>query len=457
MTDTTFERTVELERDQGAVFEWHRRPGAFERLVPPWEDVRMVGQPAPIEAGAEQVVSVGIGPVRMPWRSRISAVVDGHSFRDVQLAGPFSKWEHTHSMRATRPQGAVLEDSVRYVLPLGWLGRAVAGRSVEKRLERMFAYRHRVTAQDLAWHGTTQRTLDVLVTGASGMVGKALCAFLSTGGHRVRRLVRRKPSGPDEFRWDPLTGDLDPRAVEGTDAVVHLAGENIAGRRWTRLQKQRIRQSRTQGTRQVADAIRAAKNKPGVLVSAAAIGIYGDRGDEWLDESSSKGTGFLADVCAAWEREALNLTGCRTVQLRFGVVLSPSGGALKKMLLPFLMGGGGRIGSGKQWMSWVALDDVLGAIHHALVTESLKGPVNVVAPSPVTNADYTRTLGRVLRRPTIVPMPGFVARAAFGELADELLLASQRVRPTKLEESGYRFAQPELEGALRHQLGRTVG
>lgn len=456
MGDTTFLQTCDLPVDAETAFQWHVRPGAFERLVPPWEDVRLEGPPARIEEGAEQVVSFPMGPIRRRWRSRITSVTPGAQFQDVQVSGPFARWVHTHSVEGTGEGRSRLEDRVEYALPLGGLGALAAGRMVRGKLARMFAYRHRVTADDLARHAAAgDARLDVLVSGASGLVGTALCAFLTTGGHRVRRLVRGVPRGADEFAWDPVAGTIDPAAAEGADAVVHLAGENIAGRRWSAQQKDRIRRSRVEGTRLVANAVRAAKVGPGVFVSASAVGIYGDRGDEELTEDSARGTGFLADVCHDWERTAEALADARVVRVRFGVVLSPAGGALKKMLLPFLAGAGGKIGGGKQWMSWVALDDVVGALHHALLRDDLAGPVNVVAPQTVTNADYTKTLGRVLRRPTIAPMPAFAAKAAFGEVADELLLASQRVRPTRLEASGYSYAYPDLEGALRHQLGRV--
>ncbi|MFN0007883.1 MAG: TIGR01777 family oxidoreductase [Planctomycetota bacterium] len=450
-----FHRSLELEADAETVFRWHCRAGAFERLVPPWEEVRLDGPAAPIEEGARQTVTFPLGPLRARWSSEITSVTPGTGFRDVQLSGPFASWEHAHSMRpAAGGRSSVLEDSVRYELPLGRLGSFAAGRFVRRKLDRMFAYRHRVTARDLARHAAVAAPpADVLVTGASGMVGRSLASFLTTGGHRVRRLVRGAPRNGDEFRWDPERGELDPAALEGVHAVVHLAGENIAGRRWSEAQKARIRASRVAGTRLLVDAMRRATRPPRAFVCASAVGIYGDRGDELLAEDSAKGEGFLAEVCEQWEAEARRADGVRSVQLRFGVVLSPAGGALAKMLLPFRLGLGGRIGDGRQWMSWIALDDAVGAIHHALFAEGIDGPVNAVAPQAVTNAEYTRTLGRVLRRPTVLPMPAFAARLAFGELANELLLASQRVQPRRLRETGYDFAYPELEGALRHQLG----
>ena len=304
--------------------------------------------------------------------------------------------------------------------------------------------------------GTLHPQSRIYVAGHRGLVGSALCAFLEAGGHRVRRLVRRAPRGPGEFRWDTFTGAIDPRAVEGADAVVHLAGEGIAARRWSRAQKQRILQSRREGTRQVADAVRAARAKPRVFVSASATGFYGDRGDEELDERSAAGAGFLARVCREWERSARDLTGVRGVELRLGVVLSPAGGALARMLRPFRLGLGGPVGSGRQWVSWIALDDALYAIHHALFDEALTGPVNAVSPSPVANAELARALGRVLRRPAFTPLPAAGARALFGELAEEALLASRRVRPRRLEASGFAWTHPDLERALRHLLGGTT-
>jgi uncharacterized protein (TIGR01777 family) len=454
MNTLEFHRSLELEADAESVFAWHCRDGAFQRLVPPWEPVRLEGPAAPIEVGARQTAVFPLGPVRQRWCSEITSVTPGSEFQDVQLSGPFAKWEHTHSVLPNAAGGSVLEDRIQYALPLGSLGALVAGRFVRSKLERMFAYRHRITAQDFSRHASVGAPpTDVLVTGSSGLVGSSLTAFLTTGGHRVRHLVRRAPKNDNEFFWNPESGELDSKALDGVDAVVHLAGENIAGQRWSDAQKERIRKSRVAGTRQLVEAIRAMPQKPRAFICASAVGIFGDRADEILDEESSPGTDFLAELCKDWEAEARELPDVRSVQLRFGVVLSPAGGALAKMLLPFRVGAGGRIGSGQQWMSWIALDDAVGAIHHALFSEKLSGPVHAVAPQPVTNAEYTRTLGRVLKRPTIFPMPAFAARLAFGELADALLLASQRVQPQRLQETGYTFAQPELEGALRHQLG----
>lgn len=292
----------------------------------------------------------------------------------------------------------------------------------------------------------------VLVSGASGLIGSALLPALQSTGYEVTRLVRSAALGKGDIAWDP-SRPLAPESVSGFDAVVHLAGESIVGR-WTEAKKRRVRDSRVQGTRNLAEALAAAPRAPRVFLSASAIGYYGDRGEETLREESSFGSGFLPEVCQEWEAAAQPATKARirTAQMRFGVVLSALGGALQKMLPPFRMAVGGNIGSGQQWMSWVDIDDVVGAIQHAMKTETLHGPVNVVGPKPVRNAEFTKTLASVLSRPAILPMPAFAARLVFGQMADELLLASQRVEPAKLIASAYFFQKPDLRSALEDIL-----
>jgi uncharacterized protein len=297
----------------------------------------------------------------------------------------------------------------------------------------------------------------IAVTGASGLVGSALVPSLVAEGHEVRRLVRRAPAALDETRWDPAAGAIDAAALEGLDAVVHLAGESIAGGRWTRARKEKLRSSRVGPTRLLAETLASLKRKPSVLVSASAIGYYGERGPAWLGESEPPSDDFLGRLSVEWEAAAAPAAqaGIRVVHPRTGIVLSPTGGALAKMLLPFRLGLGGVVGSGQQYFSWIALDDVVGAVLHLLAHGDLAGGVNVVAPAPVTNAELTRTLGRVLGRPTPVPVPALGLRLALGEMADAVL-ASARVRPERLLATAYAFRFPELEGALRHVLARGV-
>jgi len=299
--------------------------------------------------------------------------------------------------------------------------------------------------------------VNVAISGASGLIGAALIASLQAGGHRAIPLVRRAPRpGEDALRWDPASGTITRAGPSVADAIVHLAGDSVMGLRWTADKKRRIRESRTITTRLLVQTLTRLAKPPAVLVCASGVGYYGSRGDEVLSEESRPGTGFLADLAREWEAATATAIaqGIRVVNLRLGVVLSAHGGALTKMLTPFRLGLGGVIGDGAQWMSWIALDDVTGAIRHALTTDAVRGPVNAVAPAPVTNAEFTRTLGRALGRPTLVPLPAFAARLALGEMADELLLASQRVVPARLQASGYRFRYPTLEDALRAVLGR---
>ncbi|MCZ6632501.1 MAG: TIGR01777 family oxidoreductase [bacterium] len=296
--------------------------------------------------------------------------------------------------------------------------------------------------------------MKILVTGSSGLVGSALSPVLVEKGHAVSRLGRS--ASQTDFSWDPEQGVLDEAALEGVEAVVHLAGENIAEGRWTAQKKQRIRDSRVKSTQLLSEKLAGLEQPPSVLLCASAIGFYGDRGDEFLREDSEPGSGFLPDVCQEWEgaTQPAREKGIRVVNLRIGIVLSLAGGALAKMLFPFKMGVGGKIGSGNQYMSWITLDDLVGVMGHALSTEDLTGPVNAVSPGAVTNLEFTKTLGRVLKRPTLFPMPGFAARMAFGEMADALLLSSARVEPHVLRGSDYTFQNPDLEGAFRHLLGK---
>lgn len=298
--------------------------------------------------------------------------------------------------------------------------------------------------------------MKVAITGSSGLVGSALTPLLATGGHTVVPLVRRDAK-EGEVTWDPNVDAFDASQIEGIDGVVHLAGENIGESRWTASAKQRFYASRVGGTGALCRGLACMASPPKVLVCASAIGFYSDRGEEVMTEESDVGSGFLASLVCDWEAatEPAGDVGIRVVNLRFGVVMSPKGGALSKMLLPFKLGVGGRIGSGMQFWSWISIDDAVGAICHALATEQLAGPVNAVAPQSMTNKEFTKVLGRVLRRPTIIPMPAFAARLAFGEMAEELMLASTRVEPVRLLESGYEFRQPTLEIALRQLLGRT--
>lgn len=304
----------------------------------------------------------------------------------------------------------------------------------------------------------SREPMRIAITGASGLLGGALVRALRARGDEPLRLVRRAPGAPDELRWDPATRVLDSAALEGVDAVVNLSGESIADGRWTEARKARLRESRVGPTRLLAETLAKLSRKPRVLVSASAVGYYGDRGSAWLSESEPPGADFFGRLCAEWEAAAVPAAeaGIRVVHPRTAIVLSPTGGALEPMLRPFRFGVGGVIGSGRQYFSWIALDDMVGVLLQLLDRPELAGPVNAASPAPVTNAELTKTLGRVLHRPTLVPVPRFALRLALGEMADAVL-ASARLKTERLVDSGFRFRFPGLEGALRHVLGRSPG
>ncbi len=460
---SVFVHRSKLAASAAEAFQWHSNPGAFERLNPPWDPVTVVRRSGGLENGSTVELKIGAGPFSMKWLARHTNVVQGAQFQDVQEKGPFAKWEHTHTFVPEGDYACVLEDRVEYELPFGVLGRALGKGMIVNRLNHLFDYRHQVTQMDLESNAATAthapvRALNIVVTGASGLVGSALVPLLTTAGHRVSRLVRSgsKPNAND-IAWDMEAGTIDAARLEGVDAVIHLAGENIAGR-WSAEKKRKILESRVKGTTLLSETLAKLKRPPLALISASAIGYYGDTGSTIVDESSPKGPKFLADVCKEWEAStaAAERAGIRVVHARLGVVLSPAGGALAKMLTPFKMGVGGVVGSGEQYWSWVSIEDVIGALHFAAVNDEINGAMNVVAPRAVTNHEFTKTLGKVLGRPTIFPMPAFAARLALGEMAEELLLTSTRVTPKKLLEHNYRFRFPELEDALRHLLGKRV-
>jgi uncharacterized protein (TIGR01777 family) len=462
-TNQIFRKHSHLDHAAGEVFAWHARPGALERLTPPWSGISVESRDGTVrDEGSQVVLRMPAGPFGVRWVSTHHDFVDGSSFRDEQASGPFAKWSHTHRVEPDRgdTKGCTLEDIIEYRLPLAPLSTMVASGTVHTMLDQTFRWRHRRTAEDLAAHARAALPASrIAVTGASGLVGRQLVAFLGTGGHDVYRVLRRTAGAPDEIGWDPAAGRIDSNALEGMDAVVHLAGESIASGRWTAESKRRILASRTEGTRLLCNTLARLVRKPRVLVSASAIGFYGDRGDSRLDETSASGDGFLADVCRQWEAATAPArdAGIRVVNLRIGVVLTPLGGALAQMLTTFRFGVGGPLGSGSQFMSWISLDDLLGAILHSVATQALDGPVNATSPFPVTNAELARALGAALHRPAFLPVPAVALRALLGEMADALLLASARVEPRRLLDTGFVFRDPDLDGALRDMLGRNSG
>jgi uncharacterized protein (TIGR01777 family) len=439
----TYSSVVDAELDE--VFAWHARPGAITRLSPPWQPVRVLAEASSLRDG--QAVLGLPGGLRWVATHQPDRYDPPHVFADVLESFPLSamfSWRHTHSFAAVDGQHTLVTDEVETSIP-------------ERAVRSMFNYRHRQLADDLAAQARARaidpESLTVAVTGSSGVIGTALTALLTTSGHRVIRLVRHQPTHPAERYWQP--DHPAPDLLTGVDAVIHLAGASIGGR-FTPDHKREVRDSRIGPTRRLAEL--AAATGLRAFVSASAIGLYGpDRGEEILTETSGRGEGFLADVVTDWEGATAPAAGAglRTVLVRTGIVQTPRGGMLRLLGPLFAAGLGGRLGTGKQWLAWIGLDDLLDIYLRALLDSGLSGPVNAVAPEPVRNIDYTRTLASVLHRPALLPVPAFGPRLLLGEEgAREIAQASQYVRPDQLLRHGHYFRQPHLEQALRHLFGR---
>ena len=439
------------------VFAYHARPGAFGRLAPPWQKLNVLEDSGDV-TGGQVAFDVWFGPFRRRWVAEMGSAVPGRQFVDRQIEGPFASWEHVHRFVPIDEGKSELLDHIEYSLPAGGLTDIVGAGPAGKTLSRLFRFRHERARLDLERHAqwADKPRLLVAIAGASGLVGSQLANYLTTAGHRVIRLVRNTEAGPDEIPWDPSTGALYHGALEGVDAIINLAAVTLNGI-WTPGRKKAILESRVQATTTLTEAITRMDSPPSVFISVSAVGAYGSRDGEEITEQTPRGTGFLADVCRAWEEAAMPVrdAGVRLVTPRQGIIISPAGGALAAMLPPFKAGLGGRLGDGGQYWSWVALDDLLAAFEWALHDEELEGVVNFTAPNPLTNREVTQTLGRVLHRPAALAAPAFVLRHGLGGMGDEMLLASQRARPARLKERGFRVAFPTLEGAPRYELGRS--
>lgn len=453
-----FVRSSHMPTSASELAAWHFRPGAIDRLIPPWEDVEILERPAAMVDGAVARFRMRKFGVPIEWVARHHDVQPGASFCDTQVSGPFSSWHHRHSFLPVDSGSSTLEDRIQYELPGGVLGRTFGGATVAADLERMFTWRHARTRHDVRHHATFPgERLRVAVSGTNGMVGAALAAFMTTGGHDLRRIVRGTPDHVrGDVAWDQRAGTFDASALEGLDAVVHLAGAGIADVRWTNERKQEIRDSRVNPTAQLARTLAGLKQKPRVFVCASAVGWYGNRpGPAQVDESSPRGDGFLPDICEEWERatDAARDAGIRVVNLRIGIVINARGGALAKLLPPFKMGLGGSVGNGAQGMSWIDLDDLLGALRFVMSAD-VAGPVNAVVPAPISNKDFGRTLAGVLGRPAVAPLPATAVKVMFGEMGQRLLLEGAFVVPSRLQSMGFQWALPALDDALRFETGR---
>ena len=460
MKTITYVKRSLLDHPATEVFDWHCREGAFERLNPPWQTAETIEQTGTIKDNGNITIRTKLGPLSAKWYLNHTDFIQDRQFADILIKGPFAYWKHIHRVEPQDKETCILEDEIEFSMRGGIIGNVLGGPIVKKLLQKMFTYRHSVLRSDLQAHNKyrSNNVSKILISGSTGLIGRALSAYLSTGGHKVVRLVRNNNSSDkDTIFWDPLNNIIDIESLEGFDYVVHLAGENVGEHRWTPRKKAEILNSRVSGTKFLANSISNLRSPPKAFLCASATGYYGEAGDDLLDEQSPHGTGFLAQVVEKWEGSTEPATdqGIRVVHLRFGVVISPMGGALQKLLMPFKLGFGGRIGHGKQYMSWISLDDAICAIHHLMQNATVEGPINIASNKPITNKEFTKRLGSILKRPTVAAVPAFVIKMLFGQMGRETILASTRVDSTKLSQSGYTYRYPYIEEALSHYLGKS--
>lgn len=436
----TFVFRSTIPRPADEIFHWHMRRGSVQRALPPWKKIKV------LEEG-ETRVSLLLH-ICFFWKKWILERRLGKNvLTEIQIQGPFKRWEHLCKVLPREEKTCELTDRITLSFPLPFFKK-----KIHKELHRALAGKHEVLAKDLATYARyPQAPLRILLSGSTGFLGRHLKAFLLAGGHEVICLVHsQKRVGKEMVYWNPAAGEIDPRSLQGFDAVIHLAGENILGR-WSKKKKEAIFLSRCRDSWLLSQALSRLEKPPQTVISASAIGFYGNRGEELLTEKSLSGKGYLADVCVKWE-EALSAVrdrGVRVVHTRFGAILSPSGGMLGKMLPLFRLGLGGKMGRGDQIVSWIHLDDAIGALYHLLMRQEIFGPVNVVSPHAVSQEQFTVTLAERLGRCAVMRIPAFCLRALMGEMADEVLLASTHALPERLRETDYHFRYPHLKEALR--------
>ncbi|MGB3223317.1 MAG: TIGR01777 family oxidoreductase [Desulforhopalus sp.] len=452
-----FEHRSEYPCPAEELYNWHGRPGALERLLPPWQDTSVLSRQGNIEPGTTVELKMHAGPFPFRFRARHIENLPGKMFRDIQEKGPFAHWSHSHYFSDTS-NGALLKDEIEYSLPAHRLLPSFITNHVTKSLQQLFQHRQALLRADIDLHQKSSRVpLRILVSGASGVIGRDLLPLLTTGGHQVFTLVRRRPD-PDkgEIYWDPAKGILNTDDLPEVDAVIHLAGEYIGLSRWKEEKKRRVIDSRIKGTRLLAEILAARTSPPKVFLCASAIGYYGDCQERIIDETHPPGDDFISEVCRLWEKgtEPAKDAGIRTVFMRLGIGLTPRGGALQRILTTSPFGFIRRFGTGNQYISWISRDDMVSAMLHTLSCEALEGPLNIAAPEPVTNAEFMLMLARVTGRPLLFPLPGWFLTMIYGQMASEILLSGCRVSTQKLQDSGFKFRHPTLEMALRSLLGK---
>jgi uncharacterized protein len=457
-----FIKSTEIPATNKETFEYHTREGALERLVPPWSILRVTSHEGDIKNGAMSTFKVRLGFIGFHWKAVHFGYVQDWQFQDKMVKGPFQSWIHTHSFTPDKIGRCKMEDKIAYSPPFGKLGSMLLNNTIQNNLNQLFHYRHQILSNDISlWKLAGRiRGQKILLTGSSGLIGSSLIPLLTAAGeHKITRLERPSSRRNDirshSLLWDPSSDKVNLNDLEGFDTVVHLAGENIFGR-WTDSKKHAIMESRVKSTRLLCDSLIKLENPPSTLICASATGFYGNQGNEVLTEESKPGFGFLSEVCRKWEEstQIAKDVGIRVVNTRFGVVLTPKGGMLQRLLALSRFGLGLRFGHDNQYVSWVSIEDVIGSIFYSIVNSSIRGPVNVVSPNPVTNLEFSKTLARLIKSKIMLPISQKLARMMLGELADSMIASSTLVVPKKLSLAGYRFINPDLEDALRLLLGR---
>lgn len=437
------------------LYRYHARPGALQRLIPPWENTSVISSDNSLQPGSLVQLKMHAGKIGFTYTAEHTANIPDNMFVDIQKKGPLSHWEHSHYFY-DEDDGSRLHDIIEYALPLHPLLPKGIVKKVNTMLFRMFRHRERQLHHDLDRHALYSTSpMKILISGASGVIGSHLVPFLTTGGHEIYRLVRRTPiPNNNEIFWNPAHNYIDTESIPEIDCVIHLAGEYIGLGRWSKARKKRVMQSRIDGTTLLAKTAAHLSPKPRVFISSSATGFYGHKGNKIITEESGKGQSFLANICSEWENAANRATkaGIRTVILRMGVGLSSRGGALCK-LADAPAGIVKSFGSGNQFFSWISMDDLISAILHCMQKPSISGPVNIVSPNPVTNTCMNESAARLLRKPLLPSVPAPVLKILFGQMANELLLASCKAYPAKLLESGFSFSHPSFDDALKCQLG----
>ena len=458
-----YEHTATFPFSRETVWNWHARPGAVRRIMPEWEGIRPL-EVGGIKDGAVTTFRMSIGIVPQKWKAKHHSYIEGEQFCDNMIKGPFARWNHTHKFLENGTDEMKIQDTIDWKLPFHFFTRIGAPIMVMPRVHQMFKHRSRRILADLKRQEMFKDAprKRILISGSTGLIGTQLGAFLETDGHDVHRLLRpstklHADQDPAKVvKWNDHTGEILEGSLENFDVVIHLAGAGIGDKRWSKKRKKLITESREIPGRNLSNALAELSSPPSLFMCASAIGFYDNRGDEDLDETSSIGNGFLAKICKKWEdaMKPASDAGIRTIIMRNGIVTTASGGMLQQILLPAKLGGMGPIGGGRQWQSWISFDDCIYAMHYLMNHEDASGVFNMTSPNPVTQKQYAKTLGKVLRRPAFAPVPGFVMKILFGELGKSLILDGQKVHPKRLLELGFEFEHETLESALRDTLGR---